>query len=356
MRIGPEDIKKILIINLGGIGDVLISSPAVRALKDHFPGAELYFLSAGRVAGVVRGLSLADRVFSLELERPFLHILANLKNIAALRGLRIDLGINMRTLVSGSSAGKIKYIMAQIAPRIKAGRDTEGRGYFFDVKIPEENVGGKYEMEYDLELVRALGVTVHDKSIYLPITEESCLRAGRILAAAGIIESDTLIAIHPGGKPSHRWASDNFARVMQILRNNPGRRFIITGSRDEARLVQDIIGKSGVKALNLAGRLAFGDLCAVLKRCRLYIANDTGPMHIAAVLNTPLIALFGPGYVDRYDPRNISSKAVVFHNKERCSPCNKTVCGSMKCMGSISAEEVALAAESLLGRNEKEEA
>ena len=130
MKIEQKDIKRILVINLGGIGDVLISTPAVRALKEHFTGTELYFLVTGRVAGIARDIPCTDRVFVLDLERPWLHVFANLKTMWALRRMNIDLGINMRTLVSRSSAEKIKFIMGLIAFRIKAGRDTAGKGYY----------------------------------------------------------------------------------------------------------------------------------------------------------------------------------------------------------------------------------
>ena len=350
-----KDIKRVLVINLGGIGDFLISTPALRALKDHFPQAELYFLVAGRVAGLARDFPYAKKVFVFEIERPWLHVLANIKNILELRRSKIDLGINMRTLVSGSGAGKIKFIMQLISPRIKAGRDTAGRGYFFDIKIPESDVGEKYEMDYDIDVVKALGATVHDRGVDLKIDPSSLQRAEQILRDGGIAGSDAVIGIHPGGKPSHRWPSDNFAQVLKRFHATTGCKFVITGSKDEVKLAGDIIAKSGVNALNLAGKLTIRELAAVLKRCDLYITNDTGSMHIAAIMDTPMVALFGPGYVTRYDPRNISSRAIVFYKKEQCSPCNRSVCPSMKCMGSIPVDDVAQAAQKLLSLSKKEQ-
>jgi heptosyltransferase II len=353
MNIEPDAIKRILVINLGGIGDVLISTPAVRALKHRFPGSELYFLVAGRVAGAARDLPYAGGVFVFELERPWAHIPANLKALCALRGLKIDLAVNMRTLVSLPGARKIKFLMGLIAPRVKAGRDTAGRGYFFDVKIPEDDIGERYEMEYDIEIVRALGAPVQDKKIDFTVDPASEQAAARIFQDAGIAGTDTVIGIHPGGKPSHRWPSENFAQVLRGFRAAGACKFVITGSRDEARLAGDIIARSGVEAVNLAGKVTLKELAAVLKRCDLFITNDTGSMHIAAIMDTPMIALFGPGYFKRYDPRNISPKAVVLYKKESCSPCNKTFCASVKCLASISVEEVAAAAKDLLTRDGK---
>jgi ADP-heptose:LPS heptosyltransferase len=346
-----KDINKILVINLGGIGDVLISTPALRALKEHFSGARLYLLAVPRGAEVARSLAYVDKVFVFEANRPILKIFSNLVNILELRKLKVDLAINMRTIVSGSSAAKMGWIMNLIRPGKKAGRDTAGRGNFLDIKIREDDIGEKYEMDYDVETVQALGAQVKDRKIDFLIEPNNLERAEEVLKNQGINKSDIVIGIHPGGKPSHRWPGDNFAEVIKaIARENPSFKFVITGSADENELAGKIIDKSGIKASNLAGKLSIRELAVLLKRCDLYITNDTGSMHIAAIMNTPLVAIFGPGYFKRYDPRNIYPQAEVLCKEVDCSPCNKSFCGSMKCLEFISTVEVVLAAKRLLNR------
>jgi ADP-heptose:LPS heptosyltransferase len=349
-----NNIKKILVINLGGIGDLLISTPALRAIKERFPGSCLYVLVAGRVKEAVADLGYIDDVFIIEPDRPWRKFFVNAGNLLKLRAAKIDLAINMRTMVSDSGAVKIQWIMNVINPGIKVGRDTAGRGGFFDINIPEQDIGEKYEMDYDIETAQALGAEVADRKIDLVVGPENQKRADDILKDHGIDRSDTVIGVHPGGKPSHRWPPDNFALVIKNLAQEfPLSRFVITGSPDEAALAERIIDKSGVKAANLAGRLTIRELAAVLTRCRLYIVNDTGSMHIGAIMHVPMVAIFGPGYLKRYDPRNISPEAVVLYRKEACSPCNKSACESMKCLVSIPAEEVTGAAKDVLNRKEK---
>ncbi len=351
MKVESENIKRILVINLGGIGDVLISTPALRALKEHFSGCQLYLLVVGRVAGIVRDLPYVDKVFVFEVERPWLNLFANLKNILELRKLRIDLGINMRTLVSWSSARKVKFILGLISPRIKAGRDTSGRGDFFDIKIPEEDIGDKYEMEYDLEIVRALGAKADNRQIDFVIDPESLKSADKLLRDNGIKESDILIGIHPGGKPSHRWPLGNFVEVMKTIQQKTGGKFFVTGSLEETKLAESLLRESGINGLNLSGKLTIRELAAVLKRCNLYITNDTGSMHIAAILRRPLVAVFGPGYINRYDPRHIDPNAAVLYKKIYCAPCNKEQCLPLACLRAISVEEVVKESVPLLERN-----
>ncbi len=348
MQLKPEKIKKILVINLGGIGDLLISTPALRALKAHFSGSKLYLLVSKRALEAARDLTYADKVFIFEVEHLWRNLFFNLNNLLELRRLRVDLAVNMRTLVSGFSAKKIKFILEFINPEVKAGRDTSGRGGFFDIKVPEEDIGDKYEMEYDLETARVLGAQISNKKIDFTIDEESLKQVDKLLADNGIGRSDVLVGIHPGGKPSHRWPADNFVEMIKMLYAQPNRKFVITGSKDEVMLAQNIIDKSGLNILNLSGKLTVRGLAALSKRCSAYITNDTGSMHIAAMAEAPLVAIFGPGYYKRYDPRNIFEKAVVFYKKRECAPCNKFDCASLKCLSGISVQEVVTAVERLL--------
>jgi heptosyltransferase-2 len=346
-----KNIRKILVINLGGIGDVLISTPALRALKEHFVNSQLFLLVVPRAAEICRDLNYVDKVYVFEADWPGFKIFSNLVNILELRKLKIDLAINMRTMVSNSGAAKMRWIMDLVNPRIKAGRNTAARGDFFDIKIPEQDIGEKYEMDYDIETAEALGAKVTDRSIDLVIDPESFKRTEEILKGCGIDQNDIVVGIHPGGKPAHRWPADNFVEVIKVLaRENPSLKFAITGSFDEVRLGESISSKTGFKVVNLAGKLAVPELAAFLKRSCLYITNDTGSMHIAAIVHTPLVAIFGPGYFKRYDPRNIYPQAEVLYEKVDCAPCNKSACAKLKCLESISAAEVVLAAKRLLSQ------
>ncbi|MCX5709035.1 MAG: glycosyltransferase family 9 protein, partial [Candidatus Omnitrophica bacterium] len=344
MQINKKEIKSILVVNLGGIGDLLLSTPALRALKQHFSGASLYLLVAKRVREAVKDLPYVDKIFILEIGHPWINGLANLRNLVGLRKQKIDLAINMRTLVSDSSALKMKLLMQVINPGIKAGRNTSGRGGFLDIKVPEDDRGKKYEMEYDIDMVSALGAAVIDKQIDFKIDEKSSLEVQELLNQNGIGLNDILIGIHPGGRPSRRWPEENFASTIQRIKDNFAVSFVITGGKDEAGLATRIIAESNVKVLNLTGKLSFAQLGALIKRCDLYITNDTGMLHIAAVLGTPLVAIFGSGHLKRFDPRNISEKSLVLYKKSDCSPCNKFFCPSVKCLKAISVNEVVEAA------------
>jgi ADP-heptose:LPS heptosyltransferase len=298
----------------------------------------------------VERLSYIDKVFLLDVgyggKVGLTAMPRNIGTLLALRRERFDLAVNMRTLESERGARKIKFLLDVIRPAKTAGRDTDGRGRFFDVRVPESGTGQKYEMEYDIDTVRALGAEVTDRHVDLMIDRESAGRVNEILEEAGITGNDTLIGIHAGGMPSRRWPAENFFEAMNLIRSKVRCKFVITGGRSEAGLAKRLEGRD---AVNLAGKLSLSETGALIKRCRLFISNDTSPMHMAAVLRTPLVAIFGPGDIVRFDPRNISDKVQVLYKKAPCAPCEKVTCKEMACLKAVSPEEVTDAAMRLVG-------
>ena len=345
-------MKKILIINLGGIGDILLSFPALKALRAFYPQAEIYGLFPWKLSGFAGELLYFNKVYTLNVglggQSLFNSIMYNFKTLLLLRKEHFDIAINMRTIVSEKGAKKLKFILNVIDPKIKVGRDTDGRGYFFDIKIPETLIGEKYEMEYDIDTVKALGINVLDREIDFMPAENSLNKINDILKKEGILRADVIIGLHPGGKFSHRWPKENFIKMMEIICRDKPCSFVITGGQDERGLADEIINRSKLKIVNFAGRINIKEFTGLIKRCSLFISNDTGPMHIAAVSKIPLIAIFGPGYLVRYDPRSISEETVVLYKKAECAPCDDTVCASLKCLKAITPEEVAAAAKLLL--------
>ena len=348
--------KNILIVNLGGIGDFLLSTPAIRTLRRAYPESTLFLLSSPRITQFAKKLNYIEQVYTFYISYggrvSFSKILENLSTLLKLRKKHFDLAINMRTLYSKKSAEKIRFLLNVIKPKLKLGRDTEGRGDFFDIKISETNIGQKYEMEYDIEIVEALGIRVVDRRIDFPISSEAEDKVNNLLRKEGIESEDTLIGLHPGGMPSRRWPIENFSQVIkEISKRIPFSKFVITGGEDEVNLGEKLTEITEARTLNLAGKLNIEELGALIRRCSLYISNDTAPMHIAAVLKRPLIAIFGPGDITRFDPRNISDKAKVLYKKVDCAPCEKVSCSDLKCLRAINPGEVVDLALHLLEQN-----
>lgn len=347
-----KDVKSILVINLGGIGDLLLSAPALRALESAYPKATISFLATQRSYEILKRWLYLDKIYVFYMHYagriPLIKLWRNCLLLYALRNQRFDLAVNMRPLSSRSSANKMKFLISLIGPKIKAGRDTRGRGDFYDIKVPDEIIDGKFDAEYDFDLVQALGARVSDKTIDFPIQEQDQEEIEKILSSLGVCKADILVGIHPGGRPSRRWPIEYFSQAIKLLSDKVNCKFVITGSHDEKHLADKLVKMSGVQAINLAGKLTIPGLGALINRCSLFISNDTATMHIAAILKVPLVAIFGSGDLPSFDPRNICDKTIVFYKRLACSPCTKYKCNSLKCLKIITPLEVANAALKLL--------
>jgi len=345
-----KDIRRILVIDLGGIGDLLLAQPALRALRSKYRDAVIDMFVVDRCEELVRPWGLCDHVFVCG--RGLRQLTAVLQD---LRRCRYDLVMNMRTMISVPGVIKMFALVTFIAGRITAGRDTDGRGFFFDIKVPETGPGTKHEMEYDIDTAAAVNAPVFDRTIALePGNPEPgndpINTAARILRESGVFQSDALIGIHPGGKPSHQWPLERYRSLMDAIHAVFPCVFVITGDAHEKGLAVELCRGIRYPAVDMSGRLSISETAALIRQCRLFISNDTGAMHIAAIVKTPQVAFFGPGYLARFDPRVISQKAVVLYSKTACAPCNRVSCSSRACLNAITVETALDAALKLLGK------
>jgi ADP-heptose:LPS heptosyltransferase len=336
-----KSLKKILVINLGGMGDFLLSTPALKALRYFFNEAKISFLGPSSASQIAKSSNYIDTVYSFNITHnkiPAIRLLHNISTLVKLRRINFDLAINMRTIYSPKSAKKLKLLLAMVNAKKSAGRNTEGWGDFLDIKIPETQFGHKHESEYDIDTANALGAIIGEKSFELNISEAADKKSRDLLEGFNIGSDDTVIGINPGGMPSRRWPIESFKILIQRLREKINFvKFIITGSRDERVLTR---GLEHPDTLILTGKLSPIELSAVIRHTKLFISNDTGPMHIAAILGVPLVAIMGPGDLVRFDPRNISPNASMLYRQTPCAPCEKFFCSRLKCLKAISVDDV----------------
>ncbi|MFH1415989.1 MAG: glycosyltransferase family 9 protein, partial [Elusimicrobiota bacterium] len=154
-------------------------------------------------------------------------------------------------------------------------------------------------------------------------------------------EEKNAVVINPGaGLPSRRWPVERFIEIIDYLIKKKCYNIILSGSINE-KIIGDIIAKEFPgKINNLSGKTSLMKIAGIISKSKLLITNDTGILHIGAALNAPMIAIMGPGDFIRYDPGVISANARVLYNGMNCSPCEKYDCKDLKCLKSISVEEV----------------
>jgi len=340
----PERPRRILVVRLDTIGDVLLSEPAIAALRRRFPGAEIDLVAgtAGRaiLAGnphishfvlynapwhaAWRGSRVNWRAALSEL----------LRVIRLLRQRRYDLAYEPR--------GDFRDIafMAAARSRVNVGNGWRGGGFMLHRNVPLDTEA--HRVDFALGIVGAM----QKERPRLYLSQEDREKATSLLG-----EVKEAIAFHLGaGFPSKRLPIDTFAEVARrLIRKDSRRQLVVIGGRDEEGLANALAERLPFKPLVLVGKLGLLETAAVLERCRLFIGNDSGPMHMAAAVSTPVVTFFGPSEPNKYHPYGVEHRLLEVDLP--CRPCDHIHCvhGEHLCMTRIAAGDIVAAAEELLG-------
>jgi heptosyltransferase-2 len=331
--------QKILIRCPNWVGDSILAVPAMKALRSRFPDSELTLLARPWVAGLFTSAPFLDRVWSEPKARGVRQWTRLTREI---RARRFDLAI----LFPNSFESALTIFLGGIPQRL--GYSTDGRGFLLtEAVMPAAKA--RHQVHYYLDLVKALSAGVDRPSIEISATAEEKSEARKLLAAEGIAEGTPFLVLNPGAAygSAKRWGEDRFAEVGKRLAAEFGLTAVIVGSESERRLAQDIHDRMDRRAAVLSGKTTLETLLGVLSQASLMITNDSGPMHIAAALGTPTIAIFGS--TDEQVTGPFGARARIVKHPVECSPCMLRVCPiDHRCMDRISADDVFRAAKDLL--------
>ena len=354
--------KKILIINPFGIGDVLFTTPVIKALKKHDPDVFIGYWSNTRVKPILATNPQIGRVFALsrgDLKKiygeSFLKgIWSALKLAWEIKKERFDICLDFSLDHRYSLFAKI------IGIRRRVGFNYKGRGRFLTSRIDIEGYHDRHAAECYLELLKFLDIQAEDKDLYLAVPSETEIKARDILASAGIVENDLVVGIAPGaggswGKDASykHWPALKFAQVADRLISELKAKVVILGDESERRIAEVIVHAMRNKPVDLTGKTSLGILPALIKNCNLLITNDGGPMHMAVALGVKTVSIFGPVSEAAYGPFPSSRNHVVLKWDMACRPCYKNfrlpACDKdRECLKSVSSDEVFSASKALL--------
>lgn len=335
---------KILLIELAGIGDAVLSTPAIRNLRRCFPDAYICYLTLPGPAQLMSKSPYLDCVYSLQHE---MRINDNFSVLNKLRRFNFDTAINLYQLYTKIGALKMAFLLNFLKAKRNIGRDTDGRGHFYSIKVPDSLVSERHDVEFKLDLLKILGCRIEDKNLELWFDDLDARIAGEFLEENSISDSDILIGVHPGAhRLSRRWDYRRFAAVADQLIKMYKAKIIITGSKQDQGLVRNIRLRMSNPSIDASGRFSLTQITALIKMCDLFITNDTAPMHIANTLAVPLIAVMGSGSL-RTSPYQ-KENCIVLRKNVDCSPCYKFACKDRKCLEAIIVEMVIDASKQLL--------
>lgn len=340
-RFSKEGIKKILIIRIDRIGDVVLSTPTFRALREYFPRTYIALLVKPETEAIVSQNPWANEVIIYEEE----NLAKRFKFIQGLRKRRFDLTIDLIWDYPLKSA-LLAYLSGA---KYRVGYDIAGRGIFFNIRVTSDKKE-KHTIERTLDVVRTIGVDTANREPEIVVPPQGKKYIDEFLSQHNILQGNLVIGIHPGGHyPTQRWSREGFAQVGDEVAKRYGAQVIIVASPREARLVQEIMDLMETKPIVMTRETSLEQLIALIDRCDLFICNNSGPLHIAIALKIPTVSTMGPTIPERWWPEG-ENHIMVIRKDLPCSPCNLSYCplGTHDCMRLITAQDILEAVDSQL--------
>lgn len=350
-----EQARRLLCVRLDTLGDILMTTPAIRALKQSLPNARITLLTSPLGAEPAPFIPEIDEV--LMYESPWMKASPLRSNsqydrdfIEQIRG-KFDAAVIFTVYSQNPLPAALLCYLADIPLRLAYCRENPYHLLSHWVKETEPETKIRHEVRRQLDLAASIGCTTSDEhlSFHVPSTDQSC--AEEKLAAAGVELTQPWIVLHPGvSAPSRQYMPEGYAQAAHTLTVEDGMQIIFTGSTGEVELVERIRAAMKAPSFTLAGKLSLGELGGVLQQARLLLTNNTGPVHIAAAVGTPVVdmyALTNP----QHSPWGVPNR-VLFRDVP-CKFCYKSICpeGHHHCLRLVTPREVVQAVRSLFAES-----
>ena len=344
--------KKILFVKMFSIGDVLNSTPALRALRERFQESKIIALAGKWSSEVLHNnpclnglIEFDDQILRQKQVKRILQLIAFLRrgHFDAAFILHRSLAINFLIYLTGIP--------------IRMGINWAGRGYFLTHWVYEDPSSKGHEIERYLRVLHPWGIQV--KSLNMEVyPEESDQQFAKKILAEYKLPGKTLIGICPGGgknpgenMPLRRWPIQKYRELVNQLGRRNEYMPILLGGPDDCQYAEEIIRAKPNKFVNLIGQTTILQAAALMALCDVVVTNDSGLMHLAAAAGAPVISIFGP--TDPLLKAPLGEKHMFLYAHLSCSPCYQSGkfpdCKTQECMQKISVDEVLKAVDQILG-------
>jgi len=330
----PQSPSKILVLRLRRIGDIVLTTPVLSALKKAFPLASLTYVVEEPYVRLVEDNPALDGIISL---KPKSSVRESWQLIRRIRKERFDAVLDLH----GGPRTSLLTFFSRAG--IKVGYLIRGRGWPYDIAIPRSRPEGPiHSIENHLNLVRALGIPVKEEpALFLPPPRPAEIAGVDRFFKGNKLKGSKIVVLHIGsGNIFRDWGSGNWSALARRLAAMRGVRVVLMGGPEDRGREKEILEAEAVRALSLVGRLSLAETREVIGRASLFIGPDSGPMHIAASTPTPIVALFGPNLSAYNAPRR--RRVVIIEKDLDCRPCRQKECrtGDFRCLRTISVDEV----------------
>jgi len=344
-----EVIKSILLIRLDHLGDVLLTTPAVRSIRQRFPHARVTMVVKGWSVEAIKNNPHIDKII---IFNPFWTVsnqegmktegVAGIYQlIRQLQRERFDLAIDFKGDFRNILIAYLSGAKRRISYAIRGG------GFLLTDSVPYEQE--IHQIDINLNLLAPLGNYSEDIHMELYFADEDMARAEQIFEQERIDLKRRTIALHHGGaSPYKRWDMEKFIALAQRLTENDSTNVLMFGGPYERKALQ--LRRKPDKGIFAMPDMTICQMAAAFKRCDLLVCNDSGPMHIGLAVGTPTVAIFGPTFADRFGPKDLNGNRII-RSHLPCNPCwhpDKPIgCGERECLRSIEVDEVLVAIDEL---------
>lgn len=338
MVIQPDSVRRILVIKLRGVGDVLLSTIVLENLNAAFPNRRIDFLTEKPSRDVLRGNPVIDSLVIFDKSE-----ISSAGLIRKIRRNRYDLVFDL------FSNPRTALITFASGARWRVGYPFRGRGYAYNVRVPSRG-GEVHNTQFNLDALDAAGIPVVSRSLMFPLGEEEIEFAKRYFTNEGLSGKFVVGLSTGGGWPAKRWDPERFAGLGDILTDRFHAHVVLLWGPGQEKEV-DTVRKVMKNRCSLPPPTTLKQLGAIMKQCSMVIGNDSGPMHIAAALHVPTLGIYGPTD-PRFQGPYGSEHGFVQKAGLDCLGCNLTECPiGNPCMKNLTVEEVLTAAIGIMEKN-----
>ena len=347
--VSPESLRRVLVVKLAHLGDVLLVSPVLSVLKARAPRAEVDALVYADTAAMLEGHPALSQLFTLGRGNKLSGLASEITLLKKLRGRHYDLVVALSDKPRIAWLARISGARYAVTP---ARSDRPGfwqRSFTHFYSLPRGNT--RHTVEVHLDALRRLGLRVEpgEKPIVMVPGRAAEQRAEELMAKHGL-QPKGFVQMHPASRWLFKcWPAARVAELIDILHSR-GERVVLTGAGDgnEAAYMDEVRKRLRQPVVDLAGQLDLKALAALTARARLFIGVDSAPLHIASAMRTPAVALFGPSGDVEWGPWQVAHRIVA--SDMSCRPCGVNGCGGSnrsECLETLPVERVLAAIDEL---------
>jgi lipopolysaccharide heptosyltransferase II len=343
--------RRILLTRMKFIGDVILTTPLLRSLRTAYPGAFISYMGERHAVSLLEGNPFLDDLIPFDFSRP---TLIEQPRIAwALRRRKFDLAID---LFGNPRSALLTWLSGAT---VRVGPARKGRGQLYTIQVRDDG-HRKTAIAFHNQYLTAAGIPVTSQATEIFLSDAERREARIYLrwlleGKEGTPGDPPILALHPGATwPAKRWLPERFGSLADLAAARLGARVILIGGPNDGPVVEETL-RSTVSNVVRLPVLPLRPLAAVLSHCAAVVANDAGPMHIAAALGIPTIGIFGPGEEDIWFPYDAAAGHRPLRKDVVCHPCHLDVCnrpgeGYMECMKNLTLDEVFVSLQSIMRR------